>query len=195
MTIKAAQARDLSVAETAKVIRATLKPRFPGVRFSVRSKSYSGGASIDISWQDGPRTKDVEAITDGFEGRSFDGMNDLASIQNCWLLPDGTAQLAYRPDSYGGSKPGYVSDAPLNAELVHFGANYVFCNRHVSAFDFREIKALECIRAGCKCDGEPPNDRFGNDWVSNLARLMAQDFAEGESTQKTFERVVLNRNC
>ena len=49
MTIKAAQARDLSVAETAKVIRATLKPRFPGVRFSVRSKSYSGGASIDIS--------------------------------------------------------------------------------------------------------------------------------------------------
>lgn len=194
MTIKAAQARDLSVTETAKVIRATLKPRFPGVQFSVRSSSYSGGASINISWNDGPRAQDVEAITDGFEGRSFDGMNDLASIQNCWLLPDGTAQLAYRPDSYGGSIPGYVSDAPLNAELVHFGANYVFCNRHISDFDKREIESLLCIRAGCKCDGEPPNDRFGNDWVSNLARRMAQDFAEGETTQQTFERVVLRND-
>lgn len=193
-TLKAAQPRYLTVAETAKVVRATLKKRYPAIKMSVRSKSYAGGASIHISWSDGPRAREVEAITEGFEGRSFDGMNDLASPQHSWLLPDGTAETAYRPESHGGSVPGYVSDAPHpDAELVHFGANYVFGNRHISMFDFREQRALECIRKQCKCDGDPPNDRFANDWVSNLARQMVHNFEEGESTQATFERVILNR--
>jgi hypothetical protein len=34
--------RRLSVAETAKLVRAELKTTFPGVKFSVRSSSYSG---------------------------------------------------------------------------------------------------------------------------------------------------------
>ena len=36
-------------AETAKLIRQSLKEAFPGVKFSVRSSTYSGGASIDVS--------------------------------------------------------------------------------------------------------------------------------------------------
>ena len=192
--VSVATARYLTVTETATLIRATLKKQRPDSKFSVRSKSYSGGASINISWTDGARTKDIESIVKGFEGASFDGMNDLQSHCDCWLLPDGSAQLAYRPESYGGSKPGFVSDAPHpNAELVSFGAHYVFCNRHISDFDKREIEALAYIRQHCRCEGEPPSDRFGNDWVDSLARRMVYDFAEGETTEQTFERVIINR--
>ncbi|KKN31137.1 hypothetical protein LCGC14_0827110 [marine sediment metagenome] len=185
--------RYVSVTDTAKLIRPALAKQFPEVKFSVRSQSYSGGASINVSWTDGPRAKDVDCIIGGFEGRSFDGMNDLASIQESWIKPDGEAELAYRPDSYGGSKPAFYSDAPHpNAELVHFGANYVFSNRHVSDWDRREIQALEYIRAHCRCEGDPPSDRFGNQWVDGLARQMAQDFGQSETVEQTFDRVVLN---
>lgn len=184
--------RYLTVAETAKLVRQTLAKHFPNTKFSVRSKSYSGGASIDISWTDGERAKVVEAIVKGFEGRSFDGMNDLATCQDSWILPDGTADLAYRPDSYGGSIPGYVSDAPHpNAELVHFGANYIFCNRHISDWDKREAEALAIIRECCHCEGDPPSDRFGGQWVDGLARQMVQDFDMKETLEQTFKRVVL----
>jgi len=186
--------RYLTVAETAKLIRKALARHFPETKFSVRSKSYSGGASIDISWTDGERTKTVNAIVKGFEGKSFDGMNDLATCQDSWLLPDGSAELAYRPDSYGGSKLGYTSDTPHpDAELVYFGANYVFCNRHISNFDEREREAAKYIRQHCKCEGEPPSDRFGNEWVDSLSRRMVFDFAEGETIDQTFERVIVNR--
>jgi len=186
--------RYLTVTETAKLVRQVIAEKFPGTKFSVRSQSYSGGASINVSWTDGPRTKEVDQIIKGFEGRSFDGMNDLASTQDSWLLPDGSADLAYRPDSYGGSIPEFVSDAPHPAaEMVHFGANYVFSNRHISNFEERERQAAEHIRQHCKCDGVPPNDQFGNQWVNDLARQMAHDFSEGETTAQTFERKVINR--
>lgn len=184
--------RYLTVTETAKLVRLELTKHFPSTKFSVRSQSYSGGASINISWTDGERAKVVEAVVNGFEGRSFDGMNDLASSQDSWLLPNGKADLAYRPDSYGGSIPGYVSDAPHpNAELVHFGANYVFCNRHVSDFERREEQALSIIRSKCHCEGTPPSDRFGNQWVDSLASQMVHDFDPNETLEQTFERVVL----
>ena len=46
--------RYLTAAETAKLIRKALKASFPGVKFSVRSKSYSMGASVNVSYIDGP---------------------------------------------------------------------------------------------------------------------------------------------
>ena len=186
--------RYLTVAETAILVRAALKRHFPNTKFSVRSKSYSGGASIDISWTDGERTALVKPVADGFEGRSFDGMNDLASNQDSWIKPDGDADLAYRPESHGGSIPGYVSDAPHpDAELVHFGANYVFCNRHITNFDEREKEAATYIRQHCHCEGEPPSDRFGNEWVDNLSRRMVQDSDINETIEQTFNRVILNK--
>jgi len=194
MELVKASTRYLTVTETAKLIRLTLKKRYPNIVFSVTSKKYSGGASIDVSWTDGARAKEIDAIVKGFEGSSFDGMNDLKSYQDCWLLPDGTAQLAYRPDSYGGSKPEYVSDAPHpNAELVSFGANFVFCNRDVSNYDTRYNEALAYIRSHCHCEGEPPNDKFG-EWVTTLANRMVRDFAEGETIGQTFDRVVIRRD-
>lgn len=105
----------LSCAETAKLIRTALKEAFPGIKFGVRSKTYSGGASITIGWTDGPNTKQVEAVTGRFEGSYFDGMID-----------------------YQGS-----ITSMLNGEQVRFLANFVFTNRKYSdAFIQRGIDAV-----------------------------------------------------
>ncbi len=185
----------LSVTETAVLIRQKLKNKFPSVKFSVRSSKYSGGASIDVSWLDGPREKLVKPIIDGFEGASFDGMNDLKSNQDSWLLPDGTAILASRPESYGGSVPGYVSDSPHpKAEMVSFGSDYVFCNRHISDCDNKIKQAVDYIRQHCTCEGTAPNDRFGNEWVYSLAGRMVSSISEGETIEIAFKRTIMRED-
>lgn len=65
------------VAQAAKLIQSALKVAFPGMRFSVRSKSYSGGNSVTVSWTNGPAVEAVEAIANKFEAGTFDGMTDM----------------------------------------------------------------------------------------------------------------------
>lgn len=57
-------------------IKRELAEAFPGIKFSVRSDSFSGGDSVDIGWLDGPTSKEVEAITSKYRRGSFDGMTD-----------------------------------------------------------------------------------------------------------------------
>jgi hypothetical protein len=100
----------LSCAETAKLIRKALKADFPGVRFSVRSHTYAGGASIDVSWEDGPTEWAVRDKTLWlYSGATFDGMTDMKSYHDSMVMTD---------------------DGP---KVVHFGADFVFANRHISA--------------------------------------------------------------
>lgn len=60
----------------AKNIRKELKANFPKIKFSVKSKSYSMGDSIDVTWTDGPATKEVAGIIDKYQYGWFDGMTD-----------------------------------------------------------------------------------------------------------------------
>ena len=57
-------------------IRTELNRAFPGISFTVRSNSYSGGCSIDIGWYDGPTEKDVKAVSDKYQTSRFDGRDD-----------------------------------------------------------------------------------------------------------------------
>ena len=57
-------------------IRIMLKAAFPGVKFSVKSDSFSMGDSVGVSWTDGPTAAEVDAITDKFSAGSFSGMDD-----------------------------------------------------------------------------------------------------------------------
>jgi hypothetical protein len=93
----------ISVVDTAKIVRKTLKSVFPGVKFSVRCRKYSGGASIDVTWTNGPELDRVEGVTKNFEGSKFDGMTDSTR---------------------------YVVSTYEDKE-VYFGANYIFCYRIV----------------------------------------------------------------
>ena len=101
--------RYMTCAETAKLIRGALKAAHPGTRFSVRSDTYAGGASIRVRWTDGPTRDAVEKTARMYEGASFDGMIDLKSYHDSVLVgPDGTP------------------------EVVHFGADFVFTDREES---------------------------------------------------------------
>lgn len=138
----------LSAAETAKLIRVQLKKHFPACKFWVTSDTYSGGASIDIHWIDGPASKEVEKITNGFNGAEFDGMVDLKSYNAAWLLPDGSAVFAeYAQDS---QTTIHTTSPHPQAQRVHFGADYIFTHRH-----FTPAFAKPVIRAVCESFGKP----------------------------------------
>jgi hypothetical protein len=107
-------------AQTAKRIRKALKTAFPGVKFSVRSKTYSGGASINVGWDFGPTEKEVSRIAKRFESSTFDGMIDLKSS-----LP-----------------PTLFSNEDGTFSQISFGADYVFCDR---GYGGEEEKILRTI--------------------------------------------------
>ena len=103
-------------------MRQALKRTFSGVRFSVRSETYAGGASIDIFWTDGPTEKAVKALADEFAGADFDPSQDLKIPRAPELVPD---------PEYG-------------VREIHFGADFIFCARAVS--DELASKILDRVR-------------------------------------------------
>jgi hypothetical protein len=116
-------------------VRSALKAAFPATRFSVKSKTYAGGASITVSWNDGPTIHAVDPVVRAFSGAGFDGMIDLKYYVSSWLLPDGTVQHAHSPGTEGsrGCDPAYDHAKPHpDAKLVHFGADYIFTQRDLS---------------------------------------------------------------
>ena len=110
----------LSCTETAKFVRKALKESFPGVKFSVRSDSYANGASINVSWFDGPTVEKVNAVTRQFEGASFDGMTDMKSYHESFH----------------------------NGETVHFGADFVISSRSYSQNFLTAVTSWYCQRFG-----------------------------------------------
>lgn len=126
----------LSCADTAKLIRAALAEAFPGVKFSVRSSVYSGGASINIRWTDGPTSRQVKSIADHFEGSYFDGMIDY---KGC---------IYHR----------------LDGRPVSLGADFVFENRDLS--DAKVAEAIgEVVRCYGGCEPITVEDyRQGRAW-------------------------------
>lgn len=101
----------LSCADTAKLVRKALKESFPGVKFSVLSKTYSGGASISVKWTNGPTVAQVNAVAKAFQGSYFDGMTD------------------YKGNNYN----------TLNGEPVSFAADFVFTDRQYTVDFLKEM--------------------------------------------------------
>lgn len=66
----------IDTADVAKLARKALKKAFPGQKFQVKSKRYSGGSSITARWIDGPTSKRVGAVIGHMHGAEFDGMTD-----------------------------------------------------------------------------------------------------------------------
>lgn len=128
----------IGLADTARLIRSALADAFPGVRFYVRSSSYSGGSSINVNFDGAaagaPSSRDVDAVVSGYASRRFDGMIDMAYNVDSWLNPDGVGYVAHNPGTVGsmGVDPGYVADPSIgSAILVSFGAGYVFVNDYL----------------------------------------------------------------
>lgn len=115
-----ADTKYLSCAETAKLIRQALKESFPKQKFTVRSSVYSGGASINVKWLDGPMAATVEPILGMFKASYFDGMID-----------------------YQGSRYHAMDGQP-----VHFGSDFVFAERRLSKPVAEQIAAKVAEKYG-----------------------------------------------
>lgn len=98
----------VSPADTAKYLRAALKAAFPGVKFSVRTSTYSGGASIRVGWTDGPMAAEVDKTAQRYAGATFDGMTDSKDYHRT-LIAEGDA-----------------------VREVRWGADFVFTDRELS---------------------------------------------------------------
>lgn len=142
-----ANVRYVTLTETAKLLRVALKKAFPKVKFSVRGKSYSGGASITVGWTDGPTAKMVDAVIEPFACGGFDGMIDMAYSKYSWLMPDGSATRAKIKGTIGSAgsveSEQYLQPS-FKSELVRFGADYIFTSREFSlGFYSRAVEAVE----------------------------------------------------
>ena len=168
----------LSCAETAKLVRIALKKNFPGVKFSVRSSVYSGGASIDVSWVLGPTTKEVDAVAGQYESADFDGSIDMETHYDHWLLPDGSAIIKHGPGTEGsmGYIPAVENPMPAGAIPVSFGAHYIQCQRRYAAQWQDETTLINQVAADmCKLQDVPCNG-------SNLTTGL---FGAGDAEQVT----------
>jgi hypothetical protein len=136
------ETRYIDAAEVAKLLRAALKEAFPAVTFAVRTSKYAGGASIDVHYIDGPPIDAAERVAERYAGSYFDGMID-----------------------YKGSRYHL-----LDGLSVHFGANFIFVTRDLSAAALRAgIAAAEA--AGAFTDGPLEVEEFTNWRGKPAARL------------------------
>ena len=121
----------LSCSETAKLVRAALKESFPGIKFSVRSSVYSGGASITIGYVNGPTYESVKNVVAMFEGAYFDGMTD------------------YKGYNYSS----------LDGVETSFGANYIFVNREFTLEVMQAAVQQACEYYGLQVPAVKDNSR------------------------------------
>jgi len=80
---------------------------------------------------------------------------------------------------------------PDDVQIVRFGADFVFCNRHISDSDNLIKSATEWLYSHCVIVGDTGNpnfDMFGNLSIRDLARNLVYDSIKGEDWQVTFDR-------
>lgn len=85
----------------AQNIKTELARAFPGIKFSVKSESYSGGDSINVSWIDGPTDEEVKKITDKYQESDFNGMEDIKEYRHTtWPTIYGGADYVFENRDY-----------------------------------------------------------------------------------------------
>ena len=138
-----------SATEAAKRVRVELKHHFPNTKFRVRTSYFSMGNSIDVSWDLGPTTRQVDAIIGKYQEGSFDGMTDSYNYEPTLVL----------------TKDNEV------AELG--GAKYVHSHRSAGS-QFDQMCEDYCAALGLTYEGPNTRDPQRNEWVSTLVhRLMS----------------------
>lgn len=150
----------ISAVDTAKLLRKHLKARFPGTTFSVRTRKYAGGASIDVRYEDGPPFSEVEPVAKMYAGATFDGMRDLKEYHSRFLA----------------GEDGQPRE-------VHFGADFVFVNRDYSLPVMTETVRKVADRWGV----EPPEIHEPTDY---RGAEVSSDDPPGWTYGATFRAVV-----
>lgn len=155
----------LSCADTAKLVREVLKEKFPGTKFSVRSSNYAGGASISISYSDGPPAREVEASCDHLRASDFNAMEDLKEYRGGTLYADGQ-----------------------EFEQIHYGADYISARREFTPEVEDEAKARIVALAGA--EHFEHNDRYDVAVDRDTGELIA---CRGQNVSDTYGSTILHR--
>jgi len=193
----------LTTAQTAALIRKDLKANFPGVKFSVRSRS---GSAINIEYTNGPAEADVKAIARKYEAAGFDGMIDYQyNISHWYNEATGEVCVANNQGSAvtGGCYEGEQNDCPGEGwECVSFGADYIFVTQNITAGHFIDaveivaektghydlttldaVRVTESTKAGWinysdfACNGRDWNEA---QWINNLIYETARELSVAE---------------
>ena len=112
----------MNTVERAREIRKELKAKFKGVKFSVRTKKYSGGSSISVSWVDFPTVEAVEEITSKYE-----------SISRC----EYTGEILSGGNTYIHTYNTWSEEMEANIKenlILKYGEE--FYNEHIEGYDF-----------------------------------------------------------
>jgi len=120
--------RSYTTAGTAQLIREALKVAFPGIKFSVTSDTFAGGSSVDIRYTDGPRWREVQAVTDQFGSGHFNSMEDIYEYRDKPAAVDAAGRLVRT--SYG-------------AKYIHVQRNYSpSYGSYLNELDLRQAPGL-----------------------------------------------------
>lgn len=80
----------------AKKIKEILKKEYANLDFSVRSRNFANGSSVDIDWIDGVPTKEIESFANQFQYGHFDGMTDCYEYSNSREFPQAKFVMCHR---------------------------------------------------------------------------------------------------
>jgi hypothetical protein len=142
----------------AKNIRIELARAFPGVRFSVKSRRYSGGNAIDVRWTDGPMAAQVDAIISRYSAGSFDGMRDTYDYsRDAWTDAFGDAKFVFSHRDYSDAAitacgrtacAKWGVSMPLETIAAAYRSGELFRMRqpNFGPFDFGDLVAQEMHR-------------------------------------------------
>lgn len=64
-------------AKCANEIKQLLKKHYPTVKFSVKSDNFAGGNSVDVSWNLGPTSDEIDSLIRKYQYGHFNGMIDM----------------------------------------------------------------------------------------------------------------------
>jgi hypothetical protein len=153
-------------AACAAAIRAEVKAKFPGVKFSVRSENFSGGDSVNVDWTDGPDYEEVEKIVDSYQAGHFDGMQDMYVYDDDREPGKPTAKYTFTNKSWSEA-----NTAALKAKAEELGVLYKCINNFN---EFRSVLAERYIKEELKRqqeDQEPEEPK--NEKVITMADRLA----------------------
>ena len=158
----------LTCAETAKLIRKDLKANFPGVKFSVRSDTYSMGASIRVKYTDGPARADVEAVTGKYESAGFDGMVDYKFYYSHYYNTKTGESCVAKCEGSGFCYESYENEMPEGDDWipVSFGSDYVFVSREITVEPMEIALGIVAERFGFEADKSViKNSEYSGSWI------------------------------
>lgn len=150
----------ISVKDTAKHLRVALKAAHPGVKFSVVSSSYAGGATIRVAWVDGPLETTVDLTSKAFEGAkmSNDAKDYVIKMVDgrpvCW---GSDFVFTYRHESpeYVQERVAEVSEAP--DAVNDWNGSCGSCGNHVAWAAWWRARVYDSGRDLCcsrECAGQ-----------------------------------------